>query len=438
MDSIYRPVDGSAGSPSKRFWTRQRAVIAGAAGLLLLLLFSGGHYASKSQVLRSSSLTVAGSSLMQAADCDSARKLRVLHLIDRPTMESTMDRWFMRSQQEFEMATDLVADAPLWGRGFDGYDEKETLVQNIVRKYGKADYFDAVLAYYNGDQDNHLRIDPAPRFLQIAELSRHGVVIMDRPHEMRDRRRVPMYDLANVSLVLAPYAHELLEYRDYGKQALLVQQPHPVEPRLFEHPLNGPKTRDVILAGSLEAPMYPLRHRLSEMIKAGKIPGYIRPHPGYPDILTAEDRERLGIDAAYMEKQLQDFSSDLASSKICFVTASRWQYSIQKYGEAAAAGCLVIGTLPLDRRDAFREFVVEISNNDSDAHIASVIDHWLKDEQGRLAKAKLAQDWFLSKFSGRNFVEDIVSWIKIVQSGRRGLLLPHQWDFLPDPLPLDG
>lgn len=132
-----------------------------------------------------------------------------------------------------------------------------------------------------------------------------------------------------------------------------------------------------------------------------------------------------------MEKQLQDFSADLASSKICFVTASRWQYSIQKYGEAAAAGCLIIGTLPLDRRDEFRKFVVEISNNDTDEHIANVVDHWLKDEQGRLEKVKLGQDWFLSKFSGRNFVQDIVGWIKLVQSGRRGLLLPYQWDFLP-------
>lgn len=125
----------------------------------------------------------------------------------------------------------------------------------------------------NGDQDNHLGIDPAPRFLQIAELSRHGVVIIDRPHEMRDRRRVPMYDLANVSLVIAPYPQELLEYRDYGKQALLVHQPHPVEPRLFEHDVEQPRSIDVMLAGSLEGPMYPLRHRLGNLIKEGTLPG---------------------------------------------------------------------------------------------------------------------------------------------------------------------
>ena len=189
------------------------------------------------------------------------------------------------------MAADLVEDAPIWGKGWDGYMEELSLVDNVKRQYGRPDYFDAVLAYCkmfnvwkvlryssrsiadNGDQDNHLGIDPAPRFLQIAELSRQGTIIMDRPHEMRDLRRVPMYDLANVSIVLAPYAHELFEYKKYVKQALLVHQPHPVEPRLFKHDVNGPKEVDVLLAGSLEAPMYPLRHRLGELIKQKKIPG---------------------------------------------------------------------------------------------------------------------------------------------------------------------
>ena len=82
-----------------------------------------------------------------------------------------------------------------------------------------------------------------------------------------------MYELANVSLVIAPYAHELFDYKKYGKQALLVHQPHPVEARLFEHDVDGPRDIDVLLAGSLEAPLYPLRHRLGEMVKANKIPG---------------------------------------------------------------------------------------------------------------------------------------------------------------------
>ena len=118
---------------------------------------------------------------------------------------------------------------------------------------------------------------------------------------------------------------------------------------------------------------------------------------------------------------------------------------------------MMIGTLPIDRRDEFAKFVVQISNNDTDEHIRQTIQKWLDDDAGRIEKAKLAQEYFLSKFSGRNFVEDIVGWIKMVQSGRKGMMLPYQWDFLPvsdgcylgvaamtddgrlqDPLPMDG
>lgn len=84
-----------------------------------------------------------------------------------------------------------------------------------------------------------------------------------------------MYDLANVSLVIAPYAHELFEYRKYDQQALLVHQPHPAEARLFKHDIDAEREIDVLLAGSLEAPMYPLRHRLGELVKQKLIPGML-------------------------------------------------------------------------------------------------------------------------------------------------------------------
>jgi hypothetical protein len=85
--------------------------------------------------------------------------------------------------------------------------------------------------------------------------------------------------VANVSLVLCPYAHECVAYRDFAPRTLLVHQPHPVEAGLFQHPILQPngtvvlRSRDVILAGSLEAGMYPLRARLAKLIQNKVIPG---------------------------------------------------------------------------------------------------------------------------------------------------------------------
>jgi hypothetical protein len=186
----------------------------------------------------------------------------------------------------------------MWGTGFEGYDASKSLLDNLETRFGRADYFDAILPYYNGDQANHLKWDPAPYFLELREVSSagRGVVIMDRPHEMRDGRRIPILDLANVTLVLAPYPTELFDYRAYVDRALLVHQPHPISPALFYHPVEADRPVDIWLAGSLEAPLYPLRHRLGQLIEAGVLPnGAIRKHPGYPDIMPEAERERLCV-----------------------------------------------------------------------------------------------------------------------------------------------
>lgn len=135
-----------------------------------------------------------------------------------------------------------------------------------------------------------------------------------------------------------------------------------------------------------------------------------------------------GVNVDWLDNQLREFSADLGSSKICFVTASMWGYSVQKYGEAAAAGCMIIGTIPYDRQSDFREFVVEISNDNSDKKIANTLKYWLDParEEERLRRTEKAQNYFIQKFSGRRYVEDVVMWIRLAQRGQKGLMLPYE------------
>jgi hypothetical protein len=120
-----------------------------------------------------------------------SQKLRILHLIDLPTHMSIMDRWFARSQVAFSSHGELVEDAPIWGPGFAEYHSNESLSDNIRLRYGASNYFDAVLPYYNTDQVaiHQQQNDSASLSRQLKELSQLGVVIVDRPHEMRDFRR---------------------------------------------------------------------------------------------------------------------------------------------------------------------------------------------------------------------------------------------------------
>ncbi|KAH9817706.1 hypothetical protein DFH28DRAFT_962749 [Melampsora americana] len=370
---------------------------------------------------------------------DQPKKIKILHLIDKDTSEVLMDRWFLHSHDAFLARDDIISSAVLWGPDFEGWSKSKTLSQNIEAKYGSPGFFDAVLVYFNNDQVKFRHVDPKPWFDEIKELSTKGkgVIIIDRPHEMRDMRKEEFYTLANVSLVLAPYAYELLDYRiKFANQALLVHQPHFIDAAIFYHPAAGPRPEPIIIAGDLGA-FYPFRARLANLIRNKTLPGWIRGHPGYEDIKDPKDRNPR-VNAANQEKQLVDFGADFGRAKICLVTDSRWGYSVQKYVEAAAAGCLIAGNVPLDRQSWFREGIVPMSNNETDETIVKTLNWWLEHDEERIRKAKSTQDWILNSFGMDQYVTDVWKMIWLVKGGQRGLILPYEFEFLPSPLPLDG
>ncbi|KNZ53124.1 hypothetical protein VP01_3338g4 [Puccinia sorghi] len=366
-------------------------------------------------------------------------KLNILHLVDRDTAQVLMDRWLLHSHDAFVARSDLISSAILWGPDFDGWKKELSLTQNIAHRFGSTHHFDAVLVYFNNDQVKFLHIDTKPWFAQVKELSQqgNGVVIIDRPHEMRDMRKAEFYSLANVSLVLAPYAYELFDYRaQFSSQALLVHQPHFIDKKIFYHPVGDPRPEDIIIAGDLGA-FYPFRARLADMIRNKTLPGWIRGHPGYEDIKSADQRNKK-ITAEIQEQQLVDFGNDFGRAKICLVTDSRWGYSVQKYVEAAAAGCLIAGNIPLDRQKMFEKVIVPLSNKDPDDKIIKTLDWWLKHDQERISKAQAAQDWILNSFSMDKYAEDVWKMIWLVKEGQRGMILPYEFNFLPKDLPEDG
>jgi hypothetical protein len=141
--------------------------------------------------------------LLRRPQPDERTRLRILHLIDQETHGSIMDRWFSRSQLAFAANTELFADAPLWGPGFAGYNEVLSLADNIQNQFGSLTYFDAILPYFNTDQVAKFAEQNASHAFaaQLKYLSSHGVVIMDRPHEMRAFRRADFMQSAFGQLV---------------------------------------------------------------------------------------------------------------------------------------------------------------------------------------------------------------------------------------------
>ena len=49
-----------------------------------------------------------------------------------------------------------------------------------------------------------------------------------------------------------------------------------------------------------------------------------------------------------------------------------------------AAGCLVIGNIPVDRSDSFSKHIINISSTDSDESILQVVKFWLDPKQAEV------------------------------------------------------
>ncbi|POW20958.1 hypothetical protein PSHT_02990, partial [Puccinia striiformis] len=295
-----------------------------------------------------------------------------------------MDRWLvirmivpMTSPDAFVARSNLVPSAILWGPDFDGWNS------------------------------SYLHIDSKPWFAQVTELSQqgNGVVIMDRPHEMRELRIAEFYNWANVTLVLAPYAYELFEYRsEFATQALLVHQPHFID-KIFYHPVADTRPEDIIPAGDLGA-FYPSGARLADMIRKKTFRfGYV-----------AINDTKISNRPINETKNLPPKSKNNKSVSSPIHDGHTWYKNMPKQ-------------LQPDRQKTFEKVIVSLSNKDSDEKIIKTLKWWLTHDQERNSKAQADQDWILNSFSMDRYAEDVWKMVWQVKEGHSGMILPYKFDF---------
>ena len=89
----YSPVGTSSSHAQQQQNRRRRLLIIGGGVAFLLVLLSGSHYArSGSSATFSEYYGASGKASSSSGALFSQRKVKVLHLIDKATEESTMDR----------------------------------------------------------------------------------------------------------------------------------------------------------------------------------------------------------------------------------------------------------------------------------------------------------------------------------------------------------
>lgn len=195
-----------------------------------------------------------------------------------------------------------VAEAVLWGRGFPGYDARQTLGANVRARFGAVAHFDAAVVYGF--------LEPE----QVRAVSAETVVAI-REHECWDDVCWPRIEGYNASLVFMTYAQDLAAFRNRSARRLFVNAPHGANAEYFtatEDELRGDaRSTPVLVAGKVDPAVYPLRARFKAIVENGTWPGgKVRAHPGYwVENTTAEA----------LEQQTRDYASVRLWMLVCWL-----------------------------------------------------------------------------------------------------------------------
>jgi len=152
----------------------------------------------------------------------------------------------------------------------------------------------------------------------------------------------------------------------------------------------------------------------------------VREHPGYHNMGTPANTLGWDYQNASVEQET-DYANDLKNSKIIIVSRSIRQYALRKYSEASIAGALIMGNIPPERQNEYRQYMVEINEEEDVESIYQKILWWLEHEEERLHRARIGQKISMTKYTQDNFVDGLVSAWDAYLSGVRGGWFPYQF-----------
>eukprot|EP01112_Ceratiomyxa_fruticulosa_P002803 TRINITY_DN1303_c0_g1_i1.p1 TRINITY_DN1303_c0_g1~~TRINITY_DN1303_c0_g1_i1.p1 ORF type:complete len:451 (-),score=48.18 TRINITY_DN1303_c0_g1_i1:95-1447(-) len=345
---------------------------------------------------------------------NSTSKLRVLFLTTKLTFDVMMDRhyYFM-----FDAAIrHQFVDAVMWGKGFSEWDPYLSAEQNIITTYGRNHFH--IIQLWGGYTENEILM-----LSQLAPISyRFGCDCWDNKCSQ---------DLTNWNISIAQfcYAQEMSMYSSLSHRRVFVHSPNSADPKIF-YPgyMTQPLKRDIpiLLIGALSKDIFPMRERLKDMIEDGLFPGaVIREHPGYTEYLTEEEAKQKEVDVLWHANQYEEYASQLMRAKITLVTSSIYRYALQKFSEAAMAGSLILGEIPLEREDEFKKYVVPLLPTDSDEDIVKKVNYWLEHDTERETRAKIGQKINLNHYTWKNNVRILIEAYRKFRRKEFGLWYPY-------------
>ena len=300
------------------------------------------------------------------------RKLNILYLVNKKYFLKKLARERFLSID----AIGKISNVTYSGIGWDGYDNNNTVSQNIKNMNIN---FDIVIAY---------------KPLEMKEYNRVSILKCLRYNEMWDTRwTLKEIRESGSQLIICHHLNDMKRYTDMNISGVkFVYIGHCVDPTIFKD-YKCEKRYDLMLGGHVSARHYPLRARLRNILKgmSRQYRVYIHPHPGYD------------LDDAHTNKYLIDFAKRISESKIAVTCCSRYGYRLGKYVEIPACNTVIAADIPADNADDY-SYIISINNSMSDHEIRNKLIEYLKDNN----KYKNKND--LGKQFVREYTWDKYAW----------------------------
>ncbi|MBY8967160.1 glycosyltransferase family 1 protein [Algiphilus sp. NNCM1] len=336
--------------------------------------------------------------------------LRYLCLTTRSQQIGDIDTWYSR----------LAGDRPMWGPGFEGWDDSVDADSNLMRRFGRLGPFDAVFASFSfhfGDPFRQHFYPPTPRALGIKPLIAYL-------HETRyvlefdpKRRRHVLANVKPFDIVLHSYDQsemdphfvdrELARWREPDSRLAnqyIAQLPHHVRTDLFHPPKNeSERDIDVLLVGRVEERLYDLRVRWARLIEQGAWSNALH-QPVFYTQAGRWSEERI-------REQQDEFAALLRRARIVLTCSSHWRCMLQKFTEIAASGAFIVSDVPCGAPHQFADNIGAVSQSMSDLELKQVVDNWLAAPTERFARAQRLLKYVQQERSTQRFwarVDDAV------------------------------
>jgi hypothetical protein len=330
----------------------------------------------------------------------------------------------------------LNVDIYLWGPGIgeEPIDWSTKIENKIEKTFGDKYFFDIILqlpgggildtSYYTNNKDSKTLV--MIHFLEVPNNLDIDIINRVNPNII--------FYMQNENALNLFYSNK---YKD--KIIASVGMYH--SENLASEFYNEKKLIDILICGNLNEKLYPMRHRVKNLMNHNKLKNYnivVRPNTSFKKYSVQDVINSNGEIYNESLKQTRDYIKQINQSKLVLCTTHLKDINIygvkyssikhRKYVEMGLSSALRIGNKSDENFFELNNTVIDISNDDDDAAVDKLI-YYLENEDERNKIVKM-QNEVEKEYTCTKYIEKIIYCLKMHRSKKYGFYSFNNFSFI--------